>query len=66
MQIIVKCPNCSHTWMLKGSTADRRVSCCKCGMLFKVPSLDEVPKASKVIKHAKGDIYVDEAGNTFG
>ncbi len=66
MQIIVKCPHCNHTWMLKGSAADRRITCRKCGTLFKVPKLDEVPKASKIIKQAKGDIYVDETGKTFG
>ncbi len=66
MQIIAKCPECNYTWMLKGNAADRRISCCKCGTLFKVPKLDDLPKATKAIKQAKGDIYVDEAGNTFG
>jgi len=40
--------------------------CPKCHRLFKVPKLDEVPKAVKVIKQAKGTIYVDEAGKTYG
>jgi hypothetical protein len=31
-----------------------------------VPSPDDVPKATKVIKQAKGTIYVDEEGKTYG
>jgi len=34
--------------------------------MFKVPRLDDVPKAAKVIKQAKGTIYVDEDGKTYG
>jgi predicted Zn finger-like uncharacterized protein len=66
MQIIAQCPACGSTWRLDSSNADRRVSCRKCGKLFKVPKLDEIPKATKVIKQAKGTIYVDENGKTFG
>jgi DNA-directed RNA polymerase subunit RPC12/RpoP len=46
--------------------ADRRVKCPNCNRLFKVPTLDEVPKAVKIIKHAKGTIYVDQNGKTYG
>jgi len=66
MQIIAQCPACGSTWMLDGSAADRRINCRKCGKLFKVPKLEEVPKATKVIKQAKGTIYVDETGKTYG
>ncbi len=66
MQIIAQCPACGSTWMLDSSAADRRINCRKCGKLFKVPKLDEVPKATKVIKQAKGTIYVDETGKTYG
>jgi len=52
--------------MLDSSAADRRINCRKCGKLFKVPKLDEVPKATNVIKQAKGTIYVDETGKTYG
>jgi hypothetical protein len=31
-----------------------------------VPKLEDVPKAAKVIKDAKGTVYVDESGKTFG
>jgi len=66
MQIIAKCPECCKVWLLDGSVADRRIRCRKCGRLFKVPKPDEVPKAAKVIERAKGAIYVDEAGKTYG
>ena len=66
MQIIAQCPACGSAWLLDSSAADRRIRCRKCGRLFKVPKLDEVPKAVKVIKHAKSTIYVDEAGKTYG
>ena len=66
MQIIARCPRCSNTWLLGQIAVDRRIKCRKCGKLFKVPKLEEVPKANKVIKQAKGTIYVDEAGKTYG
>jgi len=66
MRIIAQCPKCSNKWVLDGSAADKRVRCRICGRLFKVPKLEEVPKAVKVIKQAKGTIYVDEAGRTYG
>ena len=66
MEIIAKCPECSKTWRLDGSVADRRIRCKHCGRLFKVPKPDEVPKAAEVIKRAKGTIYVDEDGKTYG
>ena len=66
MQIIAQCPACGSTWMLDGSAADRRINCRKCGKLFKVPKLEDVPKATKLIKQAKGTIYVDETGKTYG
>jgi uncharacterized protein (DUF983 family) len=66
MQIIAKCPECYKTWMLDGSLADRRIRCRQCGRLFKVPKPDDVPKATEVIERAKGTIYVDESGKTYG
>ena len=56
MQIIAKCPGCCKPWLLDSSAADRRIKCHKCGTLFKVPKSDDVPKAAKVIDHAKGTI----------
>jgi transposase-like protein len=66
MQIIAQCPRCGNSWLLDAGAADRRVKCRKCRRLFRVPKLGEVPKAIKVIKHARGTIYVDEAGRTYG
>lgn len=66
MKIIAQCPKCSSNWLMAASAADRRVRCRVCGQLFRVPKLDEVPKAVKVIKQANGTVYVDEAGRTYG
>ena len=66
MQIIAKCPGCGNSCLLEADAADRRIKCRKCRTLFKVPKLEEVPKALKLIKHAKGKIYVDQDGKTFG
>ncbi|OQA02502.1 MAG: hypothetical protein BWY69_01055 [Planctomycetes bacterium ADurb.Bin401] len=65
MQIIAKCPDCSNNWLLESSAADRRITCPSCGRLFKIPKLDEVCKAVKIIKKSKGMIYVDEKGQTY-
>ncbi len=66
MQIIAQCPKCGNNWLLDASAADRRIRCRKCHRLFKVPKLEEVPKAIKVIKQAKSTIYVDQNGKTYG
>ena len=66
MQIIAKCPGCGYCWLLDKEAADRRVRCKNCRKLFKIPRLDEVPKAVKIIKNTKGTIYVDEAGRIYG
>jgi hypothetical protein len=52
-------------WLLDSSAADRRITCRKCARLFKVPKLEDVPKAVTIIKGAKGTIYVDESGKTY-
>jgi DNA-directed RNA polymerase subunit RPC12/RpoP len=66
MQIIAQCPHCGKAWLLDETAADRRIRCHGCRKLFKIPRLEDVPKAVKVIKNAKGAIYVDEAGRTYG
>jgi len=66
MQIIAKCPGCGSPWLLDSVAADRRIRCNKCRRLFKVPRMDDLPKATRVIKRAKVTIYVDEAGKTYG
>ena len=66
MQIIAQCPLCGSSWLLDEKNQDRRIKCKKCRMTFRVPKLDEVPRASDVIERAKTSVYVDESGKTFG
>jgi hypothetical protein len=66
MHIILQCPRCNCRWWLDGAAADRRLRCRKCGLLLKVPHLDELPKATDVIKDAKNEVYVDDSGRTYG
>ncbi|MBN2136672.1 MAG: hypothetical protein JW720_02585 [Sedimentisphaerales bacterium] len=66
MQIIAQCPACGNSWRLDASAADRRIRCRTCRKLFKIPPLEEVPKAVEKIKNAKGALYVDQNGKTYG
>jgi len=66
MQIIAQCPKCGNSWLLNEEDADKRIKCPKCYIIFKVPGLNEVPKAMKIIKNAKAHIYVDQNGKTYG
>ena len=66
MRIIAQCPECNSAWLINEKDQDRRVRCKKCRKAFRVPKLDEVPLAADVIKQAKGAVFVDESGKTFG
>jgi transposase-like protein len=66
MQIISQCPFCGYYWLLDDRAADKRLRCKNCNRLFKVPNLEDVPKAVKAIKDSKGTVYVDESGKTYG
>jgi uncharacterized Zn finger protein len=66
MQIIVQCPRCGYRTVVMAEAADRRFRCGKCLTLLKVPNLTEVPNATRIITHAAGELYVDEAGRTYG
>jgi uncharacterized Zn finger protein len=66
MQIIAQCPKCSSKQLLDSGAADKRIRCQKCGRLFRLPKLEELPKAVKIIKQAKGTVYVDQTGKTYG
>jgi phage FluMu protein Com len=66
MQIMAKCPRCRNVWLLDSSAADRRIRCPQCSTLFKIPKPEDVPEATKIIKRAKGTVYVDETGKTYG
>ncbi len=66
MQILTRCPVCGCSRRLDAVAADRRIRCKKCNKLFKIPKLEELPEATDKIKSAKGSIYVDEKGKTYG
>ncbi|MBN2272371.1 MAG: hypothetical protein JXN61_17295 [Sedimentisphaerales bacterium] len=66
MQILARCPACGCSWRLDAVAADRRIRCRKCNRLFKIPSLEDIPKATEAIRQAKTQIYVDERGKTYG
>ena len=66
MQIRATCPGCHRVWMLDSEAVDRRITCEQCGRLFKVPKPEELAKAAKIIQRAKGTVYVDENGKTYG
>jgi len=66
MQILARCPRCSATWIMQHSSADKRIRCRRCSRLFKVPRLEEVSKAVKLVSRAKGTVYVDQSGRTYG
>ena len=66
MQIYTKCPGCKFEARLDVAAADRRLRCPKCRLLFKVPALEEVDKALKIVETSQGQIFVDEQGNIYG
>jgi DNA-directed RNA polymerase subunit RPC12/RpoP len=66
MQIIAHCPTCGRRRILDETAADRRIKCQNCRKLFRIPKLEEMPNATEAIKTAKGAIYVDEKGKTYG
>ena len=66
MQIISKCPRCGSAVLLESSAADKRIKCPKCRRLYRVPKLDELPDAAKILNKAKGTVYVDKDGKTYG
>jgi hypothetical protein len=66
MQIIASCPRCASQWILSSDMADTRQVCPKCSRLFKVPHLSEIPKAAKLIRQARGALFVDKQGKTYG
>lgn len=66
MHIIARCPRCGYRWWLAADAADRRLRCRKCSMLLKVPDLNEVPEAAKIINLSASKVYVDDSGKLFG
>jgi transposase-like protein len=66
MQIITKCPVCHVTYYLEEEWADKRYRCPNCHNLIKIPRLDQLEDAMKIIKESAGQVCVDEEGNVFG
>jgi len=66
VQIAAQCPFCNKGWLLDEKAADCRVRCPACHKMFKLPKLEDLPKAVKIAKQAKGSLYVDEDGKTYG
>jgi len=66
MKMSVKCPRCNDRILLTSSAADRRITCPKCLILFKVPAMDELGDALRAIEGTHGGVFVDEKGNCFG
>ena len=66
MQIIASCPKCASRVRLSADAADRRIRCPRCNWLLKIPKLEDLPEALRMIEQAKGTIYVDEEGNIYG
>ena len=66
MNIIAQCPKCQYSFLLDVEAADRRLRCTNCHRLFKIPKLQDMPRAVKIIENANGKIYVDQNGKTYG
>ena len=66
MEIIAQCPACNASWLLDEISQDKRIKCKKCGKIFRVPKVEELPNAKNIIRDAKSIIYVDEKGRLFG
>mgnify|MGYP005630383839 CR=1 FL=1 len=66
MQILAKCPRCGQVLQLSPAAADRRIRCPRCYGLFSVPGPAHLKKAVRVIKNARGRLYVDQNGNIYG
>ncbi len=66
MKILAKCPSCCSNIELALGDADKRIRCPSCRFLFKVPDLDSLNKALKVIDGAQSTVYVDANGNLYG
>ncbi|MCF7954398.1 MAG: hypothetical protein K9M75_01215 [Phycisphaerae bacterium] len=66
MKICVKCPRCNDRILLSSHAADRRITCPKCLILFKVPAMEELGDALSAIEGTRGGVFVDGKGNCFG
>lgn len=65
MKLQAKCPECGCVMQFDKSDADKRKRCQRCGRLFKVPELEMMKDALKIIEDAEVNVFVDEQGNTY-
>jgi len=66
MQIIASCPKCANRVRLSDDAADKRLRCPRCRGVLKIPKLEDLPDALRLIKQSAGKIYVDEHGKVYG
>ena len=66
MNILAKCPKCGRVIQFTHDKADTRTKCPTCGKRFKVPPLEQMDEAVKVIKDTKATVFVDQKGKTYG
>jgi hypothetical protein len=50
---------------LGADAADKRVRCPRCNWLLKIPRLEDLSEALRMVEQAKGTIYVDEEGKIY-
>lgn len=66
MRIIARCPRCMSQWILPSDMADTRQVCPNCRRLFKVPHLNDIPRAAELMRQAQTRLFVDQQGKTYG
>lgn len=66
MKLLAKCPKCTHNLNLDADMADKRIRCPRCNSLFKVPDMENLNKAIKIIQTARTQVYVDQDGKIYG
>ena len=65
MKMQAKCPACAYVMTLEVLDADTRKRCPRCSRPFRVPELQTLKEAMKVLKTSCSNIFVDEQGNTY-
>jgi hypothetical protein len=66
VRVLAKCPQCKRITEFGEDSPDRRLKCAWCGRLIKIPPLEELENAGRLIRTAEGAIYIDENGRLYG
>jgi hypothetical protein len=66
LKIITECPFCGYVEEVDEVWVDRRKRCGKCSNLFSVPSIKKLSPAARIIKEAKGQVYINCKGDIYG